>query len=82
MGTGGIRGLGRTRRGSVALTVVGGAEVGTALEHFHLRCTFRMRATGFARARMGWLEHGGGPLPDIANHVVQAISVRRKRTHG
>src|SRR5262249_26775305 len=72
------------RRGPVAQAVVGRAEVGTALYHAasDMRARLARRATGFfaALGRLG--KRTRRPLPDVAEHVVEAIPVGGKGIDG
>src|SRR5262249_47383573 len=90
----GIHLLRNARRRTIPQTVVGRAQVRTALQNLardvDLRrpgiITFLFRdsfdATRAARLRPAMLLIPiAGPLPDVAGHVVETVSVRRKRPH-
>src|SRR5262245_4941759 len=85
MGGRGVLRLRRPRRRTVAMAVLRRTQVRTALQRLADTRIWgaRWRATGFR----GLLESvvrgelGGGPLPDVANHVDQTERVGRKGAH-
>src|SRR4051812_27921718 len=93
MACGGVDRLGVTRGRTVAAAVIGRAEMRAALEHlawdFYVRiavvtCILRSAARISRNAARLWRVRlmfrripVGGPFPDIADHVVQAVPVRR-----
>ena len=87
-----IHGLCHASGGTVALAIVGSAEVGSALHDFarDLYLGLAGIVAGFAIAMgngaaatslAGGMVRGvpvGGPLPDVADHVVEAVAVGRE----
>src|SRR5882724_8924522 len=93
----GIDRLGHARGRAIAPAVVGRAEIGAALHHLagdgNLRHARVAAAAALAAARVVDRAAGvvdlavvlvpvGGPFPDIAGHVVEAVTVRRERADG
>src|SRR5690606_7314248 len=96
VGSGGVDGLRLPGRGSVAPAEIRRAEVGASLDHLARDADGRVEALALAAApRIAGNAAGlrllgrvarpvpvGGPLPDVADHVHEAVAVRWERADG